>query len=381
MKVTGGGAPRGSSLTGAVRDMLPDAGPWVTAALWYPFVSAATPSEPLTDELGQILEHKLAPLVLDYIRSTRSAVAADVLLDLEKQKFALILHSQRVAARAAEVIGRLRDDGVQPIVIKGPGIAAHYASQASRPYSDVDILIAPADFARCLRRLKAHGWLELPDNRQPWPFFDRHCREAVNLLDGQGGSIDLHHHISPWLWSQDISVPAVVARATDVSAAGQTFPCADAADNLVVASLHLINDHFVPGGRLSIWRDVAQLAHAVDPDVAAERAGRYGLDGYLRSVLQALPGPARPAALIDRLGSTGVKHPRRLLRLIVPDRSRGSVVNAHLLRLPVANAALYLLGTIFPDRDFLRSHYGPRHGGLRRYWADAFKVRHGDRVH
>jgi hypothetical protein len=52
----------------------------------------------------------------------------------------------------------LIDGGLEPLVLKGPTLAARYPEPGLRPMSDIDVLLPPRDHARALRLLEASGW-------------------------------------------------------------------------------------------------------------------------------------------------------------------------------------------------------------------------------
>jgi hypothetical protein len=354
----------------------PNTGPWVSAALWDGMAHGAPPNGLLADEMAAILGAKLSPALLHYVRNSQISVTPELRAALEHQRFQLTHRSVVVAAQAGSVIQELGAVGVDAVVIKGPGIAAEYQVTNTRSFSDIDLLVEPRLFGRALTQLKGLGWYEESDNQQPWAFFDRYCREAVNLKHESGGSIDLHHRISPWLWSFGLSVAAVRERAVLLPVGGQLLPCADPVDNLMIACLHLINDHNRPGERLTVWRDIAQLGRRVDPADAASRIRAAGLSGYVSAILAGLPPEAQPSGLLAALPAERIPHPRRLRRLLTPRQGRQSVVDVHVLRLPVVNAGMYIAGTTVPSRGLIRRKYPESHGYLN-YWTKAFR----DRAH
>jgi hypothetical protein len=118
-----------------------------------------------------------------------------------------------------------------------------------------------------------------------------------------------------------------------------------------------------------IWRDLATLARKVDAERAAAEARRLGLAWILGAVLSGLPDGVRPAqlcALVSR------DRPRRRdalrFRGLLGIGARHHV--ASVFRLPVANAAAYLVGTFAPSRRFLTLRYGSPTAYLR-WWRDA----------
>jgi hypothetical protein len=62
-------------------------------------------------------------------------------------------------AAALDVSGKLREAGVETILLKGPSISRWvYWEDDFRPYSDLDLLVAPGDIRRSLRVLRGLGF-------------------------------------------------------------------------------------------------------------------------------------------------------------------------------------------------------------------------------
>ena len=62
-------------------------------------------------------------------------------------------------AAAVEVTNKLRDARVESVLLKGPSVARWvYAEDEFRPYSDLDLLVAPGDLRRSLRVLSGLGF-------------------------------------------------------------------------------------------------------------------------------------------------------------------------------------------------------------------------------
>lgn len=66
--------------------------------------------------------------------------------------FQAALHAQSLN----RVVTRLRAGGVEPLLMKGPAIARHYAERALRPFADLDLSVRPDQFSTALAIL--HDW-------------------------------------------------------------------------------------------------------------------------------------------------------------------------------------------------------------------------------
>jgi hypothetical protein len=69
----------------------------------------------------------------------------------------------RVDAVTVEIVSKLREEGVRPILLKGPSIAAWlYADGTPRPYGDTDLMVGPQALHPASRALRAAGFREQP---------------------------------------------------------------------------------------------------------------------------------------------------------------------------------------------------------------------------
>jgi putative nucleotidyltransferase-like protein len=60
------------------------------------------------------------------------------------------------AGSLSRVVTRLRAGGVEPLLMKGPAIARHYAERGLRPFADLDLSVRPDQFSMALAIL--HDW-------------------------------------------------------------------------------------------------------------------------------------------------------------------------------------------------------------------------------
>lgn len=92
------------------------------------------------------------------------------------------------------LVPRLQEAGLRFAVFKGP-LQQHalYGDYFLRPATDIDVLVAPGDFARASHLLVAAGW-RLPDEcATPWW---RHILGEQHFFAGHGdATVDLHHRV------------------------------------------------------------------------------------------------------------------------------------------------------------------------------------------
>lgn len=352
-------------MTSRVAGLFPVLGPWATLALHHGFGDTApSPVGDLDDELDLICEQKLAPLLL------RAAAARDLLLTpqqrrrLELDASARIVRSLRMSRLEAATTADLTDRGIGVVTTKGAGLASHYREPWTRTWTDVDLVVAPTLFAAAYDALTAVGWQESSTLEQPWPGFNRWCRESVNLVADRLTSVDLHHRPSPWLWGQGLDGTSL-SRVAEPQPDGSRW--ASGPDNLAVAGLQLIADHRDPGHKLIAWRDLAELGASLEPLTTAERLRSTCTAGLVGHLLRELPSALRPIALAEELTVDAMEHGRRLSVMLRAAR-QGRVLVSHTARLPAPRAALFLAGTLFPSTSFLAARLPDPSRRRRRWW-------------
>jgi hypothetical protein len=105
-------------------------------------------------------EHRISPLLW------RALGAADALDALGPERAALHGTADAFAMEGLLLIPRavalavrpLTDVGLEPVIFKGPAVAARYPRPGLRPMEDIDLLLPRADHARALTALAASGW-------------------------------------------------------------------------------------------------------------------------------------------------------------------------------------------------------------------------------
>lgn len=105
-------------------------------------------------------DHRISPLLW------RALDAADALDALGPDRAALngtadafAMEALLLIPRAMELaVGPLTGAGLEPVVFKGPAVAARYPRPGLRPMEDIDLLLPRADHARALAALTAAGW-------------------------------------------------------------------------------------------------------------------------------------------------------------------------------------------------------------------------------
>lgn len=365
-----------SPSTGERHTLLPRLSPATDAVLFDDFrLLQASSSLACTDaDVAAFIRQRLAAIALRLANAGRLCLQEHQLRAVRQAAFDQYARSLEVVQASAAGLDALSDAGIALVVTKGPGIALSCHNPLERPFGDLDVIVHPNDFRHAVSVLSDCGYGADPATLPPWRWFDTTCQEAVNLHSNDGGSIDVHHHVPPWLWARYIRPKGLIADAHDVSFCGYHLPLVSPNHNLLISSLHIVSDRNRPGETLMAWRDLLVLASTCDPGEVLALSDGYKLTGWLRWIMSQLPPDVRPEGLWSALSHSRrpVAHRVRLFLLSPP-----AVGSRHMIgqafRLPARNAVCYLAGMVFPSRHFLASHSPNTRPRYRTWWRTSLK--------
>ncbi len=183
----------------------------------------------------------------------------------------------RVMASTAPALATMNEQGLPYLVFKGPTVARLHPRYSSRSFSDIDILVDAPDFATSMGVLESIGFSSSPLISPPWSWFDRYCREGVNLRNPQGGAIDLHHRIPPWYFGSKLSFQRLMDNsvAGDVAGVPVRFPRVE--DGAVIAGLAILNDLYKADASLVTLRDLYRYDDLLGRRLFLNAFGEYDL--------------------------------------------------------------------------------------------------------
>jgi Uncharacterised nucleotidyltransferase len=277
-------------------------------------------------------------------------------------------------AAAAEAVAALGAEGIRAILLKGPvTVQWLYSGQASRTYTDVDLLVAPDEFPRALRRLEDIGYRNYVEARDTVQ-----GTHAVPLRlerpSGAGGtqlpaglSIDLHWRFDgigapdEVFWAaiaqdaermlvsgREVEVPSEPARALLLALHAGTFRASfrQPLTDLDRALERLPDDTWQAASRLAVRLDALPrfaAGLAVRPR-GLELIDRLGLKGAVnvRAGLHTAGAPPAVADGLVRLRATRGVGPRvrLLVRALIPPRAALRLTHPRLARLGSLGLAL-----------------------------------------
>lgn len=260
--------------------------------------------------------------------------------------------------------------GIPVVVIKGPAVERFHPPGWPRSYSDIDLMVAPRDFHAVVEACVEAGFVDAV-SKPPWPWFDLRCKEGINIRGPEGGNLDIHHHVPPWVFGARLGVDEILATATWADVGGAPVRLTDAPYSLVIASLHVLNDLWKGRIGLSSWRDILILLGVVGMDQAEETFDSLGLGWLLGLVAGEFVASVPESEVVVPTDGHPVPLTARA-RIAVLGWNNDSAVSSlrasWIARLPAPQAAAFLAGCAVPQRTFVQEGYG----SYRAYWGSLF---------
>jgi hypothetical protein len=320
------------------------------------------------EEAATLISEGLAPVALEVIDSSGGVRDSELRDPFFANSMSRQMHSLAADAIVGNLVEILGESGVAPVVIKGPAVARLHPPEWPRPYSDIDLLVRPDQFEGAMKRLIQEGYAYPETSRPPWPWFDRYCREGVNLHGP--GNVDLHHHIAPWAFVRHLSSEDVLASGTLVSLHGKTITMASTGHSVAIAALHILNDLWKGQRGLVSWRDIIVILHSTDMAeirrVFVQARLEWLLDLVLAELHEAVPYAVEFSGKQSRMPTTSRLRMRGLGWQGTTTLSRHRA--AWMIRLPWRQACAFAAGTAVPSPSFIHA----RHRSYRRYWHQAW---------
>lgn len=257
--------------------------------------------------LGLAEFHSVIPLVRDRLRSS-PGLPVEVRTDLDDASALATATHLRALADLDGVMRSLGDARVDAVVMKGPASAEFlWDRPEQREYTDLDILVPPADVGTALDALEESGHVLLERN---WDMLLDRRRGQIHLRGTQGTLIDLHWDLiaeGPIRDEFRFDTDAMVARSSRRKIGRTPVRVLDDVDRMLHLGLH----GCLSGGHRLIWLkelEAASLATGLDWDavIAEGRRSRVAplLGLMLRRVNDVLqPSPA-PTDAVDALRPT-----------------------------------------------------------------------------
>jgi len=350
---------------------LPPWGPGSLAAEWSVLIECASPcpdSRRLEELLRQRLdwaalftmaeEHGVIGLLATRMQDLRETlVPPDVRQRLQERHRAQLLFTLGMTAELFRLLGRLADEGIATLVVKGPVLSVQaYGDAGLRQYVDLDLLVRHKEVRRATEVMTAAGYE--PD--VPLSAIDAGKIPGEYLFTRTGTKllVELHTEHTFRYFPRPLPLEKLFERQTRVTVDAHEVPVLSAEDELVLICIHGAK-HFWE--RLMWVADVAAMitrqrnldwrrATAAAKEIGAERMLHVGLwlaadilhARLPEEVAAAVRGDAGAAKLAEKikgwLPAAGYAPPGLAERAAFRMRMRGGLIAgpAYLMRLTLS---------------------------------------------
>lgn len=336
-------------------------------------VSDQVTSSGIMSDAPVLFRHRLTPVLLQVLNTAQPELASDEIRSaVQRHAAGLVARALGVEGAAGPALAALRKARIEVLIMKGPSAARFHKAPATRTWTDIDLLVRPSRFSRALEILQSLGYRRSAVSQQPWNWFDRVCLEGVNLQAGSSRAVDLHHHISPWVFTTQFGADGLFERSLEGNVADEPVRLPSLEDALVVAALHVANDLWKADPSLVTWRDVAVFTSILGrtrTDAAFDRSGLKWFGDLIWRSLEALSG-ADPVPVAHRENcSLHERAQRRRLELLGWDGDTFAARHpvGWAVRLPLSRAVAFVAGHAIPSPGYARG----KHNGYLSYWRDS----------
>ena len=170
--------------------------------------------------------------------------------------------------RLLRAIDALQQAGIQPVLLKGAGLAvtAYKHGFADRPMADVDLLVAPTQAAEAQRIVSRLGWLHRTDVPQDRPYDNHQHLPPLEDEDGVGVGLEIHTSLFASEHPFGLDAVDVRARARQAHFHGRAVLVPDRYDQIVHACLHFAWSHELRFGAWKTFLDLDVLARRGELD-------------------------------------------------------------------------------------------------------------------
>lgn len=242
--------------------------------------------------------HRLAPLLYQRLLDAPPALVPDPgpLAALRSAYLHTLALNERARTELAGLVAGMAARGAPPVLLKGAHLAfGVYVDPATRPMSDLDLLVLPARVPDAAAALEALGYV--PVTTYSLDAERAHSAHLPAFVAPGRLPVELHWRLLRPMHGCGPDVEALVRRARPFPALGRDARVLDPADAFLHLALHAIVKDGLDGGLRAVV-DVATLIAAAPEDPcwkdSASRARQAGAervhDLALALVRQILPG-------------------------------------------------------------------------------------------
>lgn len=228
--------------------------------------------------------HGLAGVVLGALRAAQVSLGpADA--QLQRSAMAVAVASLKMKRLLLSAVDALAEQNIVPVVLKGWSLASRYwAEPATRPMSDVDLLLHPRDVERAVEVATALGLSPIVDAGH-LDVMEEHSNRPFN---GPAGLLELHHKLFAGLGGAEFDAEAVLARARPWTFEGRAVRVLALEDEVPYLAAHAANHLFLRLSWLVDLERLLTLEPALDLQRIAATARATGTAAALAATLIAL---------------------------------------------------------------------------------------------
>lgn len=203
-----------------------------------------------------------------------AALPAEVEEAFRREAMVAEFDARRMEARLQRVLATLAARGIEPVLLKGAGLAyTVFGGMARRPMHDLDLLVPRESLAPAVAALKAAGWKEAMGGRTTERYVAHQHAPPLVAPDGDAGVVELHDALFPPGHPFLMDGGSVLGRARRVPSPVGAVLVPAPVDQLIHACLHFAWSHEL---RWGAWRAVADVAALVGAAAAADAAPLEG---------------------------------------------------------------------------------------------------------
>lgn len=232
--------------------------------------------------LAAALKHGLLPLCLPRLQqlAALSLVQQEQIASFQQHH---AVRAMRLTWELSDIIHELAAQGITAIAYKGPLLAQMlYGDITLRQFTDLDLMVAPADVRRAVEILAARGYRRLLNVRpQHEPRFLRQDCEYSLVHDDSSRCVDLHWAFTPRFFVARPDMNIIRQRVRPFALEGQEVFTFGAEDTLLMLALNASKDFW---GRLIAWHDIATLLR-LTPQFDWTRLWRESTDWRCQRIL------------------------------------------------------------------------------------------------
>jgi hypothetical protein len=222
--------------------------------------------------------HGVLPLVARSLQEQGSELPSEVRKSLQLAEKENIRRSLWFAVELARILEHFDKSSLRAVPYKGPALAESvYGDVTLRNFSDLDLLISPADYAKALQALAELGYCPSEGWRPPIErFWRKYGYERA--FDGEAGKylVELQWALSPHFNAIDLRIGDFLARSCQTQLNGRSISCLSSEDSLVALCLHAAKHLWM---RLLWVCDIAESmrTQTIDYSAVVARARQMGI--------------------------------------------------------------------------------------------------------